>query len=240
VLKARRNFTFKKELTEFKNQGVRDNSFKWAKVSPVLSERNEEGGIMKGAYFHQDLYVAQKIFESKPIKHLDIGSRVDGFVAHVASFRKIEIIDIRPITSSVTNISFRQADLMLMPEELTNYYDSVSSLHAIEHFGLGRYGDPIDYFGHIKAINNIAKILKTDGIFYFSVPMGPQRIEFNEQRVFSLKYLLNLVKSSFKLISFAYVNDAGELIIDAELTDKYINNNFNCYCGCAIFTLKKL
>ena len=28
--------------------------------------------------------------------------------------------------------------------------DSVSCLHAIEHFGLGRYGDPIDVFGHIK------------------------------------------------------------------------------------------
>jgi len=40
-----------------------------------------------GHYFHQDLLVAGKIFKNNPIKHVDIGSRMDGFIAHVASFR---------------------------------------------------------------------------------------------------------------------------------------------------------
>ena len=38
------------------------------------------------AYFHQDFVVARKIFERNPRLHIDVGSRVDGFVAHVATF----------------------------------------------------------------------------------------------------------------------------------------------------------
>ena len=89
---------------------------------------------------------------------------------------------------------------MLLPNDLINYYDSISSLHAIEHFGLGRYGDPIDYYGFEKAIDNISKLLEISGHFYFSVPIGPQRIEFNAHRVFSIKFLnimVFIVKSRF-------------------------------------------
>jgi len=32
----------------------------------------------------QDLLVARWIFDAKPQRHVDIGSRVDGFIAHVA------------------------------------------------------------------------------------------------------------------------------------------------------------
>ena len=77
--------------------------------------------------------------------------------------------DIRKINSKVENIVYKQADLLNLPKELINSSDSVSSLHAIEHFGLGRYGDPIDYYGHERAIENIYKILKENGKFYFSV-----------------------------------------------------------------------
>lgn len=33
---------------------------------------------------------------------------------------------------------------------LKNSTDSLSCLHTLEHFGLGRHGDPIDPEGHIK------------------------------------------------------------------------------------------
>jgi hypothetical protein len=113
--------------------------------------------LLKVLTFTRDLYVARLVNLAMPKKHLDIGSRTDGFVAHVASFREIELIDIRVINSNIKNVVFRQANLMELPPDLIDYCDSISSLHAIEHFGLGRYGDPIDYFGHLKAINNITK-----------------------------------------------------------------------------------
>ena len=194
---------------------------------------------MSGHYFHQDLLVARKIFHANPRRHVDIGSRTDGFVAHVAVFREIEVLDIRSQTSKVKNITFKQADLMSLPEGMANYCDSISSLHAIEHFGLGRYGDPIDYNGSLKALANITKMVRSGGKFYFSVPIGKQRIEFNAHRVFSVRYLLNLFLENFQLDSFSYVNDRGDLFENVNLDEESIDANFHCHWGCGIFELTK-
>lgn len=228
-----------RDLKILKKQKNKDKLFTFGKKCLILNERFSEGGTMSGQYFHQDLYVAKRIFLNTPQKHIDIGSRTDGFVAHVASFRKIELIDIRPITSKVENISFKQADLMKLPPNMKEYCDSISSLHAIEHFGLGRYNDPIDYFGYLKAINNIATMLKPNGIFYFSVPIGPQRIEFNAHRVFSVRYLLEILTDKFNIQCFSYVDDQGNFHNDIELLDATIKNNLGCQLGCGIFELIK-
>jgi len=228
-----------RDLSAIKKQKGTDTNFELGKKNPILGERFTESGKMSGHYFHQDLLVAQKIFKNNPIKHIDIGSRTDGFVAHVAVFRKIEIIDIRPQTSKTENIIFRRADLMQLPIDMVNAYDSVSSLHAIEHFGLGRYGDPIDYFGYLKAIENITKILQTGGKFYFSVPIGPQRIEFNAHRVFSVSYLIDLFDKQFILDNFSYVDDKGDLFENVVLIHSEIQRNYGCIYGCGIFELTK-
>ena len=228
-----------KDLKELKKQKGADTTFEFGRKFPILSEKFDEGGIMKGHYFHQDLYIARLIFEANPQKHLDIGSRTDGFIAHVAAYRNIELVDIRPIKSLVKNISITCANLMELPAGMVNYCDSISSLHAIEHFGLGRYGDPIDYFGYLKALQNIAKIVKTGGTFYFSVPIGPQRIEFNAHRVFSIKYLLDVLSENFSIKAFSYVNDEGDFFENVELTEKNILSNLGCTYGCGIFTCIK-
>ena len=103
---------------------------------------------------------------------------------------------------------------------MINSCDSISSLHAIEHFGLGRYGDTIDYFGHIKAIKRITEILTTGGIFYFSVPIGEQRIEFNAHRVFSVEYLIDLLKKDYSILRFSYVNDNGDFFENVKLSTR--------------------
>jgi SAM-dependent methyltransferase len=196
---------------------------------------------MSGAYFHQDLLVARWVYENRPIRHLDIGSRTDGFIAHVAVFREVEMLDIRDIQSNVKNIVFKRADLMQLPEELVGRFDSVSSLHAIEHFGLGRYGDPIDANGHLKALDNIHQLLQPGGVFYFSTPIGPLRVEFNAHRVFSVSYLLDAFKGKFSIESFAYVDDQGDLHTDCSLTASHeVESNFGCTYGCGIFVLRKI
>jgi len=174
--------------------------------------------------------------------HVDIGSRVDGFVAHVASFRKIEVFDIRPQTNNVHNIRFVQADLMGdINESLIDYCDSISCLHALEHFGLGRYGDHVKYDGYLDALSNIYKILKKNGKFYFSVPIGKQRIEFNAHRVFSVGYLLELFEGNYHIDIFSYIDDKGDLYENVAIKNKdEIANNFGCHYGCGIFELTKL
>ena len=83
-------------------------------------------------------------------------------------------------------------------------------------------------------------ILKTNGIFYFSVPIGEQRIEFNAHRVFSLAYLLEMFQNKFEIISFSYVDDKGNLNKNLFLTEELIINNCNCNYGCGIFELRKI
>lgn len=85
---------------------------------------------------------------------------------------------------------------------LTNYTDSISCLHALEHFGLGRYGDPLNPSGHLNGIESIYIVLKEGRRFYFSSPIGPQRIEFNAHRVFSISYLLKIFEGKFTVIFF--------------------------------------
>ena len=230
---------FLDDYKKLKQELNNDPEFPFGTFYPILTDKLAESGSASGHYFHQDLLVAQKVFRANPAKHVDIGSRIDGFVAHVAAFREVELFDIRPMTSQITNVRFVQADLMRVEPGFSDYTDSISSLHAIEHFGLGRYNDPIDAYGHIKALDNIYRILKKGGRFYFSTPIGPQRIEFNAHRVFSLNYLLHLFESNYELIGFSYVDDAGSLHNTVPLTRESIETNFNCSFGCGIFELVK-
>ena len=163
---------------------------------PCLHDRFDEAGTTKSEYFWQDLIVARWIYEASPRKHVDVGSRVDGFVAHVASFRELEVLDIRPITTAIPGVLFRQVDVMT-PEVVRSlagdggYCDSLSCLHAIEHFGLGRYGDTIDARGYERALTHLASLLEPQGTLYLSTPLGRERVEFNAHRVFAPQTILD-------------------------------------------------
>ncbi len=234
-IKYRKDFLCLKK--QAKNSAV---NFPFAKRYPCLKDWRAPSGDASGHYFHQDLFVAQRIFENEPAKHVDVGSRVDGFVAHVAAYRKIEVFDVRPQENKINNIIFKQADFMAKDFNLNNYCDSISSLHAIEHFGLGRYGDPVNFDGHLIGLKNIHATLKKNGIFYFSVPIGSQRIEFNAHRVFSLQYLVEIIKDKFIINSFSFVDDKGGFHHNEELSADNIATNFSCHYGCGIFILTKI
>jgi hypothetical protein len=148
-------------------------------------------------------------------------------------------MDVRDLHIAMPSIRFVRADLSAKDFPLTDYCDSLSCLHALEHFGLGRYGDPIDYEGHLIGWKNMSRMVKQGGKFYFSAPIGEQRIEFNAHRVFSLQYLLKLIEPSYAIDSFAYINDQGEFFADARLDGNTIGNNCGCHYGCGIFELTR-
>ncbi len=207
---------------------------------PSLYDRYDESGGASGHYFHQDLLVAQKIFQRRPVKHVDVGSSIEGFVAHVATFRSIEVFDIRPLISKTPNIVFRQCDFMSLQEGFANYCDSVSCLHALEHFGLGRYGDPLDINGHLRGFANLYGMLKPNGILYLSFPIGTERIEFNAHRVFAIKTALEMAEGRFELIEFSYVDDEGDLHENAALDSAAVSSNLQLHYGCGIFEFRKM
>ncbi len=120
-----------------------------------------------------------------------------------------------------------------------NITDSISCLHAIEHFGLGRYGDPVDPKGHIKGFNNIIKMLKPGGALFISFPIAEDNeVHFNAHRIFNPKDIFTWAenKDSLKLEKFDYVDDAGKLHLDINIK----NIKLNVVHGCGIYTFKKI
>ncbi len=212
-------------------------------LKPCLHERFEEAGVTGSEYFWQDLLVARWIFESKPARHVDVGSRVDGFVAHVASFRQIEVLDVRPITRNVPGVVFRQADMMSADSVAAflaeGECDSLSCLHAIEHFGLGRYGDPIDPSGYERGMANLARLLKPGGTLYLSAPVGRERVEFNANWVFDPRTLLRCAKANgLTLQKLTVIDRAGgvrQAEPDAESLEALARDEYNL----GVFVYKK-
>jgi hypothetical protein len=162
---------------------------------PCWHDRREQAGAARDEYFWQDLLVARMIHAARPRRHVDVGSRIDGFVAHVASFRSIEVMDIRPLEVDIPGVVFRQADLMSdgnVPYELT---DSLSCLHAIEHFGLGRYGDPLIPEGLHRGLDGLVRLLEDGGKLYLSCPCGEDEVYFNAHRAVKPRTLVELAHS---------------------------------------------
>lgn len=206
---------------------------------PCLHDWYEEGGATKDEYFWQDLFVARLIFSASPKKHVDVGSRVDGFVAHVACFRDIEVLDIRPITSRVPGVQFKRVDLMCLDGAMKGYCDSLSCLHALEHFGLGRYGDDIDSNGYELGIGNMSSILCSGGLFYLSLPVGIERVEFNANRVFDPRTIVEVAsRYCLELRSFSLFT-CNDGLLEIEISDQALEDVSKMRYGLGIFTFMK-
>ena len=175
-------------------------------LAPMLAERHEPAGMTGGHYFWQDLWAARKIFAQAPPAHLDVGSRIDGFVAHLLTFMSVTVVDIRPLPMAVEGLTLVVADAKTLDGVPSASVTSLSSLHAIEHFGLGRYGDPVDPAACFVAMHSLARVLAPGGRLYFAVPIGVERLVFNAHRVFAPETVLSTF-AELDLISFAAVDD---------------------------------
>lgn len=222
------------------SQATQDPDFPEGDPWPVFGDRHAQGGVASGPYFHQDLLVARAVHRRNPVRHVDIGSRIDGFVAHVASFRAIDVVDVRPITAEVAGIRFFQGDLMDLGPQWRGVTDSVSCLHALEHLGLGRYGDQVRADGWHAGLTGLADMLTEGGTLYLSVPTGEtQRVEFNAHRVFSLPFLRAVLSERFDIERVAFVDDAGDLHESIDLDGSEARRSFGAMMGCSIWILRK-
>ncbi len=191
-------------------------------------------GIMQGHYFFQDIWAAEKVFQKKPQLHIDIASRIDGFVAHLLPFCKVEYVDIRKMDSTLSNLVFKEGSILQLPYP-DNSVTSLSCLHVIEHIGLGRYGDPIDPEGFAKAAAELVRVLAPGGHLYFGTPIGEEKLYFDAHRVFAVETILQLFQG-LVLEEFSLINDrAREIIPNASYADAN-----NCKYGCGLFAFTKV
>lgn len=200
---------------------------------PVLADRYDNAGGVTGHYFLQDLHVANMIYSKKPHAHVDIASRVDGFVAHLLIFMKVVYVDIRNLPVSLNNLIFKQGSITKLPFA-DNELDSLSTLHVFEHIGLGRYGDDIDPDGYVRAAKELERVVAPGGILYLSVPVGKERLCYDAHRIFHPQTIVDLFPK-MKLNEFYLIDDKGDKVTR--------ENDFlkaeACSFGCGIFILEK-
>lgn len=109
-------------------------------------------------------------------------------------------------------------------------------MHVIEHIGLGRYGDPINYNGDLKAISELKRVLMEGGNLLFVVPIGTSRIVYNAHRIYSYSQIMSYFEE-FELVEFSLIpdHDIGETIIE-NTTNEIANMQ---KYGCGMFWFRK-
>jgi hypothetical protein len=170
---------------------------------PCIHDKTKTSGF-PSHYFYQDIWAFKRIYESKVVHHVDVGSRVD-FVGFLAAITNVTFVDIRPLEANLNGLECKKGNILSMSYE-DNTVQFVSCLHVAEHIGLGRYGDPLDPFGTKKAAKELARVLAVNGNLYFSVPVGKPRLCFNAHRIHSPKEIINYFQD-LNLVEFSGIDD---------------------------------
>jgi SAM-dependent methyltransferase len=208
-------------------------SLEFLRLRFYTHEMYSEAGSCSGAYFFQDIWAAQKLYNSQAGLHVDVGSRIDGFIGHILPFCKVEYVDIRPLKSPFNNLVFKEGSILSLPYS-DNSVASLSCLHVIEHIGLGRYGDEVDSIGHLKAAKELVRILKPGGKLYIGTPVGKESLFFDAHRVFHVETVVEMF-SGLSLESFDFIDDKGTEI---KSQVDYSAANANRF-GCGLFVFRK-
>jgi len=184
-------------------------------------------------YVYHTAWAARIVARINPQHHVDVSSSLY-FVTSVSAFVHTKFIDYRPADLQLSGLTSNAGDLMALPFE-SESLPSISCMHVVEHIGLGRYGDTLDYNGDLKAIAELKRVVAIGGSLIFVVPIcGKARIQFNAHRIYEYKQVIEMFPE-FDLAEFALIPDDGSeegLIRNA---DPIIADRQQYGCGCFHF-----
>jgi SAM-dependent methyltransferase len=228
---------FKKDFELFNAQSKNDKQrfvLSWNEVWPFHYDKTVQTSY-DTHYVYHTAWAARKVKEINPDLHVDISSSLY-FCSIVSAFVPVNFYDYRPAPIVLSDLNSGAADLNNLPFE-DNSIHSLSCMHTIEHIGLGRYGDKIDYNGDIKAIKELKRVMAIGGNLIFVVPIGRSRIQFNAHRIYSYNQILELFADlalvEYTLIPDNVIQDGPVPNASAELSDLQ-----NYGCGCFWFIKK--
>lgn len=184
-------------------------------------------------YIYHTAWAIRKAKEINPEKHVDISSTLY-FSSTLSAFIPVDFYDYRPANLSLPGLQSLQANLLALPFESASIA-SLSCMHTIEHVGLGRYGDPLDSDGDLKAIRELTRVLRPGGSLLFVTPIGHEaKIEFNAHRIYTYdmvkEYFSGLTLKEFSLIPEH--EESGGIIVNA---DPALVAKEQYACGCFWF-----
>ena len=171
------------------NQGVRFN-LNWREIKACLGDATATTGFDRHYVFHVS-WAARVLARTKPKEHIDISSSLY-FASCVSAFLPIHFLDYRPAKLSLSNLQEQAGDICDLPFPSESVL-SLSSMHVVEHIGLGRYGDPLDYDGDLSACHELKRVLAPGGQLLFVVPVGAKStIMFNAHRIYTYSQVVNM------------------------------------------------
>lgn len=227
---------FKKDFKKFKESqqvsatGTRFTT-DWTNRAPYLTDNTTETPV-DYHYIYHPAWAARILANINPDLHIDISSKLE-FSTILSAFIPVKFYDYRPAPLSLQGLESGRADLMNLPFADNEVY-SISCMHTVEHIGLGRYGDAIDFDGDLKAIKEIIRVTAPGGNIIFVTPVGQPKIVFNAHRVYSYEQIIEYF-SECVLSEFSLVDDRGKFTTNAE-PSLVANQVYGC--GCFWFTRK--
>ena len=223
-------------LKQFKQiQGHPSARFKvaWSDRWLHLRDATATTGFDRHYVFHT-AWASRVIADTRPSQHVDVASSLY-FVSSISAFVPTRFIDFRPADLGLCGLSSESGTLLELPFA-SNSVESLSCMHVVEHVGLGRYGDPLDYDGDIKASRELARVVAPGGNLLFVVPIGGQaRIQFNAHRIYTYHQVVALFPE-LRLVEFALIPDDGAIQGLIRHADPQQAFQQHYACGCFHFS----
>ena len=234
----KRYLSYRSDFAKFKYKlGQTESRFpmRWEDRYPCLYDNTGETRFDRHYIFHP-AWAARILAQTKPEIHVDLSSSLH-FCSLVSAFIPVRYFDYRPVKLELSNLSSETADLLALPFG-DRSIQSLSCMHVVEHIGLGRYGDPLDPDGDLKAISELKRVVAFGGQLLFVVPIGKPKIMFNAHRIYSFQQILRQF-SDFELKEFVLIPDnpkSGDLIHHP--TEEMLDSQ-TYGCGCFWFIKKE-
>lgn len=230
----KRAIDFEKEFSDFKIKSKRTTqrfNLDEKDFIPCFDDKTSET-IFDTHYIYHPAWAARIVKQINPEFHIDISSTLH-FCSILSAFIPVKFYDYRPAKLNLSHLESDNADLTQLHFS-DNSISSLSCMHTIEHIGLGRYGDPFDYDGDLKAATELTRVLTSGGNLLIVVPVGKPKIMFNAHRIYSYNQVLDMFKN-MQLMEFSLITDDALSIGMTFNASKELADQQKYGCGCFWF-----
>ncbi len=174
-------------------------------------------------------FAANHVARTRPRRILDVGSYRQ-LIAGLAAHYPITTIDVRTRRSALANEVVVTGDAKQLPLG-DGEVDCVVSLCAIEHFGLGRYGDAFDPEADRKAVREMIRVLAPGGRLVLStgITRGRPTIAFNNHRIYD-RAMVHALVAGLALEEEAYFSHQRGPCRLEDVTA--VSRKWDAYCSC--------
>jgi len=202
---------------------------------PCLNDVTQETAFDRHYVYHP-AWAMRIVASINPGRHVDISSTLH-FCTMLSTIVPTDFYDYRPANLVLDNLTSSFADLTDLPFPADSV-PSLSCMHTVEHIGLGRYGDVLDYDGDLKAIAELKRVVSPGGSLLFVVPLGRESVIcFNAHRIYDKQQVLTLF-SDMELVDFTLIpEDGADGGLVANPSDELLARQFY---GCGCFWFKKV